>query len=823
MKSPVRPGGILITPTRSWVLCLLIVLPLLGGCDGCRKDPATDEPETPVPVNEFTTGTPLPFPADGTITNGAIKPGHWFTASQSIKANVGDRRGRLRSSINQPVLDNEGLVTGQSVTSPMESSRPVVLPKSQKRQFEFRLLAPMTNGLSESRFTLQSRLEIAGQAGSLAGNSQPYNVMAPHEYFFVVLTDRPDRFARLKVADWVRPLSSPARFKEPVSNYRIVIPPVDGILSLPETMLDWTSVAVVLWDNLPADRLTPGQLQAMTDWVNFGGRLIVNGSSASESLHRSAFGPSLPFRPTGNLELPQASASEFLRGWSVPTDTTIEKQIALVGDGTARIMVDGGVTDGANELTNSGGLIVRRELGRGKVTQSRFDLTSDWVTSWSSYDSFWNNALLGRPQRQLVRQKSRLSEDDFVHEFVATGSGRGLATLNTSFRLLTRDAALKRDTSSKVVDQTPATLMLKRRAFRPHGAGDIGGWSEDSEIVRDGVERLRANAGIEIPSRSLVVKSLAAYLFLLVPLNFLIFRLIGRVEWAWFVIPVLAVIGAVAVARIAQLDIGFARSQTELCVLEIQSNHDRGHLSRLVAVYNSLTTTYDVAFDSPDGVAAPIGLMNQNSESATADFQSAASAGPALSGFSVDSNRIGMLRCEQLVDLGGAVTLVSKDGSRVLRNGTSQSFSRGYVLHRTDDEVLRIALLSELQAGRSVRVEFERSLGPKESVDAAVPKGDGSLDMFGLKRLLLTDWYVRPGETRLIATLDEPMEGFSVSPPAGQTTTQTVVVVNLESPTIVEPVPDVNLLTDFRRAQTDVSVDTDVLSPTADDIQEPQE
>ena len=55
------------------------------------------------------------------------------------------------------------------------------------------------------------------------------------------------------------------------------------LLPLPDTMLDWTATAIVLWDDLPPSAITPGN-RALADWIHFGGLLIVNGAVASENL-----------------------------------------------------------------------------------------------------------------------------------------------------------------------------------------------------------------------------------------------------------------------------------------------------------------------------------------------------------------------------------------------------------------------------------------------------------------------------------------------------------------------------------------------------------
>ena len=117
---------------------------------------------------------------------------------------------------------------------------------------------------------------------------------------------------------------------------------------------------------------------------------------------------------------------------------------------------------------------------------------------------------------------------------------------------------------------------------------------------------LREAAGVEVPDAGFVVLCLAAYLVALVPLNWLVFRTIGRVEWAWIAAPIIAIIGTWVIVQRARLDIGFVRSQTEIGILEQQPDHPRAHLSRYTALYTSLSTTYDFEFGEHDNAHRPV-------------------------------------------------------------------------------------------------------------------------------------------------------------------------------------------------------------------------
>ena len=152
---------------------------------------------------------------------------------------------------------------------------------------------------------------------------------------------------------------------------------------------------------------------------------------------------------------------------------------------------------------------------------------------------------------------------------------------------------------------TPNPRIAYRNAFNPAaqpleqddvptvGPG-VAAWNDFSPLANAARDSLRQAAGIEIPKARFVVWVLVLYLVVLVPVNWGVFATIGRVEWAWIAAPIIAVGGMAAVVKLAQLDIGFARSQSEVAILELHNGYPRGHLTRYTALYTSLSTTYDV-------------------------------------------------------------------------------------------------------------------------------------------------------------------------------------------------------------------------------------
>jgi len=75
---------------------------------------------------------------------------------------------------------------------------------------------------------------------------------------------------------------------------------------------------------------------------------------------------------------------------------------------------------------------------------------------------------------------------------------------------------------------------------------------------------------IQVPRRSFVIMVLVLYLAFLVPFNWAIFARLAAWNGPGPLRPMIAIACTAVVVKLAQLDIGFVRSRTEIAVLEIQ-------------------------------------------------------------------------------------------------------------------------------------------------------------------------------------------------------------------------------------------------------------
>jgi hypothetical protein len=564
-------------------------------------------------------------------------------------------------------------------------------------------------------------------------------------------------------------------------------------------MLDWTSTAVVLWDDLSPDALTPQQQTALADWVRFGGRLIVNGAVASDSIAKTNLLSLLPLQPTGNIELDTDSAADLLRSWSVETDASVDKQIAVLRSQSGRVAVDGNAAEESTSVPGTGNLVLSRRVGAGTVVQPRFDISSNWLSDWKSYDSFVNATLLGRPRRRFVKSESSIGLDSIQQQYPDWPNAFSDPVMNSKFRISARDAVLRTSLPLEEIAVTASRSVVDPLVAVDSITG-VGGWTDQSDAIRVAQQVLRDESGIEIPKSTLVIKSLGYYLLILVPVNYLVFRLIGRLEYAWMAVPLIAVGGAVWVARAARLDIGFARSQTEIAMLELQPDYDRGHLSRVVSIYNSLSSKYDIDFNTVDAAASPI--VTGDVEDDEASFRTGFNDGPSLADLAVASNTVRMLHAEQMVDVGGTIEM-SSDGQLV--NGTDYDLLDAFVVEKMADDRIRIAALGMCESGLATSARFRDE---KELLisDEIPERTRAMLQLLGSPESMPKD------SMRLVARIEQVIPGMTITPAAIQRTSQTIVIGHLRHAPNRSPQKDYNLLGDLRKVLTDDEIEEEQFS-----------
>ena len=500
----------------------------------------------------------------------------------------------------------------------------------------------------------------------------------------------------------------------------------------------------------------------------------------------------MPLQSASTSELSGADISGLINHWSLPeslkkpdvTDETSGSIITALEQLDSMIGTAGEPRDGAGEIDGTDGLVVESRVGRGNVVLTRFDLTSGWMRKWKSASGFYNGALLRRPPRDY-------SYKEFGFDTVFAGMQsrtRHDARYVSGVRLVSRDSSVFSDNQPSVTDRRDpgAKQGWIDSRFEPTVLGGVASWNDSSGLCERARASLKESAGITIPPAKFVGRSLAWYLAILVPCNYLVFRVLSRLEWAWLAVPAISIAGAVWVARAAQLDIGFARSRNEIALLELQAGYDRAHLTRIFALYNSLSTPYDLEFESRDAVAAPMTIGNSSSNSATqfVSFRHGFDSGIQVTDFRVASNSTELMHTEEMLRLDGGISL-SADNSQIT-NGTQFDMENVNIGRRNADGDLELAAIGPLLAGEQMSLEFVKRKNLRKPDD--LPD-----DIFKLLQFALAQGQLGDGQYRLVGRIADTLPGVQVIPAASQVTSQTIVVAALREQALPPAKPDSEL------------------------------
>lgn len=808
------------TPRRRWSgwLLFLLLAPLVAGCRGCRSDDALTEEEReakreelkkkekPKPDFEFLRFTTQPGElVQSDVQEVSIKPGHWTSAVLRARANNFDFRGDLLSEM----LDKTARpVTLDDMIFQLRTARPVILPKGQQRLIEFSVLVPA----SKRARNVATRLLTGTGGRPVFTETQVVSPMPPAQFYFMVLALNPDSYSFLKKLETITAPTEHYFDVNMARHYRVIAPRFKSVVPLPSHVSAWTGIAYLLWDDIEPKKLTPDQQQALLDWLHWGGQMIVSGPDTLATLKGSFLDEYLPAHGDDTWQIASDTLQPLDAAWT-KGDRTLKvvrpwTGVHLKPQADAQVLLAAGDEP----------LVVERRLGRGRIVLTAFRLSQRELRNWPSFDGFLNGCLMRRPPRTFR----------FENELIQVGWSDGHESHDprrvTQVRYFTRDA------------QPPATMFgpLMRTAepapppqsdlpgnvvynFRmqaqplleepPYGPG-VAGWNDFSAASNLSLATLREAAGIVVPDASFVVWVLAVYIVVLVPVNWGFFRLLGRVEWAWAAAPFISVGGAVAVVYLAQLDIGFARSKTELGVIEVQGAYSRAHVTRYMALYSSLGTEYDLRFDDQSAAALPFAsgqktVIGQSLK--TVDYRRAPQiaedevAQVTLHGLEISSNTTGMVHSEEMADVGGGFRWepMGENRFRVI-NDSRLTLEGAGVLGQG-----KIAWIGKLAPGADAVVELidrpkdETQPWADQMEQSPMTSSQGSVDGLNLRHLLLLAQNEKGeergmDELRLVAWTDEEVPGLTVRPVASQSRRAALVVGHLTYGPQPAPTADTN-------------------------------
>ncbi len=840
-------------PTGPLVLFLLCLgtLVLLPGCGGCRKTPQQRQAEKEKKEAErrererrerkereekkpdLEMGKLLCLPHELTTDFGFYKPGHWMATSLPAKANNFDLVGDMEMTVVDRRTRPMRLLGLRSTAT---GTRQVALPKGQAKLLHSVLCVPPSGRDAFVTARINARGGVGGSYGKLHGLRR----MPAYQYHFVVLARWPENYKYLGGLDSVKHPADLTVRDSGQGFYRVQLLRKTRE-TLPQHALFWTTIAYVLWDDPEPGALALDQQVALLDWLHWGGQLIISGPDSLDLLGSGFLSPYLPATSAGTRKLTGDDFQELSARWTLPVRGQPGRPLAPVVPWSG-VRFD--LHPLAREVPDTGGLLVERRVGRGRIVISAFELDHPDLIKWPSFDGFLNACLLARPRRTF-------GGDDLSPWARWTD-----ATPDGPFFQLDARAACKlryftRDTGSKVaikpeeeeVYGLEGVVMAYTEQGEPSNQydADVGSWSDFNAVAKSARAALQNAARIEIPTRMFVVWVVGVYLLVLVPANWIVFRAIGRVEWAWAAAPVIAVVYTLVVIRMAQLDIGFARSLTEISVVEMQGDFPRAHVTRYTALYTSLATTYDFRFADAGAQVQPFPTVDDPGQLDLLPGQAISRLqyvygrkDVRMRGFHVTSNATGLVHSEQMVDLGGAIALEpAPDGGDQVSNKTAFALHGAGVIRRDRSGQLESAWIGTLESGDTAPLRFTpppegnpgERLWDSERGRSPLTAGGSRKGELDLRRLLdlaedhngirppdprqRPDWgdprilhpgdlrRLAPGDVQLIGWLDEEIPGLEVKPAAPQARRAAMVVANLRHGFGEDPQPDKNTRREF--------------------------
>ncbi len=414
---PTDPAADERTKWSPWAIAAAVVLLMIfgvivvGSLRGCffispqevakqEEERKKKEEEEKKKKAEFELSTPIVMPSEPKVPLPLVKPGHWETIRQDMRANYRDFVGDSRLSI----------VDGQNRPYPVaktpfnvRASRPVLLTKARVKSTDTTIFVPETT----QTLRLLPELEERGLGFSLQQGFTPLTPMPSYQYHFVILAKEPSRYGFIKFVDSVvAPFdgeSDADDTQDPVL-YNVVPLAAGQTVALPDNPLTWTSTAYLLWDEVdPGDPVSPDQKKALVDWVHWGGQLIINGPDSLDLLKGSFLEPYLPATNGGQrkIAVDDPAIAELNEHWLISTPKAPGEPLKPNAPWSA---IKLNLHAAATALPNTGGLLVERQIGRGRIVVSAVQLSERDLINWrSGFESLFNACVLRRPRANISR------------------------------------------------------------------------------------------------------------------------------------------------------------------------------------------------------------------------------------------------------------------------------------------------------------------------------------------------------------------------------------------------------------------------------------
>jgi hypothetical protein len=731
-----------------------------------------------------------------------VKAYHWSTLTLEVKANEEDYEGALRS---YPV---------RLVGMPHEVSylREARLIKDQQAHLAMQVM--LTRPVPK-----EWALDLV-RAGALRPDASwqaSLMNLEPHQMLVMVLSkEGTNQFATWNRMSAMIPgqAENDGGEIEKQRYYRLVLPADPEKVLLSPHPLVWSTISHVIWDGLPPDTLSVSQQQAMLDWLHWGGQLVITGGAGAPfALFRESFlGPYLPADATGEtVPLAEADLRPLSQSYRPPTHPaspgdqtqpvplTTEEAVdrfarayqppAPIRPAPSRpvylsvLRPDPGASTIPLGESSPALLAVERRVGRGRITMLTINPNDPSILAWPGLDTLVRRVVLRRPEEPVVGPGGF---DGF--RFQPPRRGRLLGQELSWYRVASRDIGgppVTASTGSAAEERggAPPTSRPEDPDFETpwNRISGVADWRDSARMPVLCRDLLKEASGITIPSPLFVMKVILAYLIAIVPLNWLVCRfLFNRREWAWLVVPVVALGFAVGVERMAARDVGYETACDEIDLLEVHGDYPRSHLSRVASLYTTGRSKFAISYpNDPTAVVLPMstGQSIRSEEISGSSFQ--CYPVPALLGLEVQPRSLAMYRGEQMLPLSGAIRLKGQENDRRVVNGTELDLRDAILIDFDGSGKTRERFLGTIPAGASVEIgKSEAPAAPERFEAGPGPDPNPILSELRTTREPRAEDF---GEIRLVAWVSGPIGGQVIEPTVDRHRGFTAVLVHLRS------------------------------------------
>lgn len=304
---------------------------------------------------------------------------------------------------------------------------------------------------------------------------------------------------------------------EGTSSRRIAYP---SAINLPEHWPSYEGIDALIWDGGGTEELTPAQYEALNQWIQMGGHLVLALGERWKDINDSAWGRFLPLVLDGSEIVPSGTRIEW-PGADGPV--TLNRDVVIAtssgswpADVVAALNVAVESPDGTSKRLP---LLLRRQIGAGTIDTLMVSLEgTDPLFAPQEYETNLIDVLT-RAENHLPLQAS-------------------------------------------------------------------------SQLDTEAERFLRTEVQAELPSAWFIAGFLGLYIFLVVPVNYLIFKKIGRLEWAWFMVPVWAIVFAVAAYYIGAIAQRGTVTLAEFSLVEASPSASVGRASTMLSLYSPVRQMY---------------------------------------------------------------------------------------------------------------------------------------------------------------------------------------------------------------------------------------